>query len=86
MRARNLHFNRNPHHFHKIDQAQQQDFNTKLEMVADWYSTNRTIHEETSDKPFPTFRDWYKERRQGLKVDPEVIVYIDNYLANRKSL
>lgn len=82
--TRGKHFARNPHHFHKINKAQEQDFATKLEMIADWYSTNRTIHEQTSNKPFSTFREWYADKRINLKVDPEVIVYIDNYLLNSK--
>jgi len=55
--AKGKHFKRNPHHYHKIDREKEQDFSTKLEMVADWYSTSRTIHEENSSTPFSTFRD-----------------------------
>ena len=83
MRARDRHFNLNKHHFHKVEKADKQTLNTKLEMIADWYSTNRTIHETSSNTPFPSFRDWYNDKRQTLKIGPEVIAYIDNYLVNQ---
>lgn len=53
-------------------------------MIADWYSTSRTIHEQTSTKAFPVFREWYGDRRASLKIDPEVIAYIDSYLIKPK--
>lgn len=67
------HYRRSAHHAHKI--GKNQPLKNQLEALADWYSVGKT----TGSVKEP-FKEWYKMKRNTLKLTPEAREIADQKL------
>lgn len=72
------HYKRNPHHLYRLGVPSEKiPLKYKLESVADWYAVGKT----KSALPYPSFKNWYKVRREHLPIDDPTRQALDKNLA-----